>query len=114
MGLLLPAQRTTYMTRGKTKTYMGHWMKTTLWLRIPLGPSINIDVWYPPGTSKNELVELWAKNASQGVGIIRKLTGTKKMVIQSQYEQGFSIPRGFNKHLQRRCRRILAVGRTFL
>lgn len=95
----------------KSKTHLGGWAKTTLWLRIPLGPKINVDVWYPQGTSQNEQDELTAKNAAQGVDIIRNLTGSRKMIIQGQFISGHE-QRGYNTHLRKRCKNILKTRRN--
>ena len=71
------------------------WRMTTLGLRVgpfigpkeeQTGPLVTLDVWYPPNISKNERMALLAKHASQGVTIIRQLTGTKEMIIQGQYK----------------------------
>lgn len=85
-----------------------NWEKTTLWLRLLHGHGINIDVWYPSNISEIELVKLLQKHASQGVDIIRKLTGSKEMIIQSQYKKGKDT-KGYNRRTNRNFSRIMMI-----
>lgn len=70
------------------KDPLKNWVKTTLWFKIGVQsqvPALELDVWHPRYCSDREWVRLLAKHASQGVDVLRKLVGTKEIIVQGQY-----------------------------
>lgn len=61
--------------------------RTTLWLRVWQGLRLELSVWYPPRISAKERTVLLAKHASQGVRVIRELTGATGPIVQGQYKE---------------------------
>lgn len=65
---------------------LADWRESTLWFKTKDGVLMEVDVWQPPDITERERVALLAKYASQGVNIIRQLTGEKGLIVQGQYK----------------------------
>lgn len=74
------------MPRTKREDPLESYRRTTLWLKAPNGPRLELDVWHPPGILDRERVALLARHASQGVRVLRQLTGTTDIIVQGQYK----------------------------
>ncbi len=78
-------------TKKEPKDYLKHWRMTTLhltWFKEQVEPRagnrVEWEVWYPPGISDEERTALLARHAAKCTALIRQLTGTSKMIVQSQ------------------------------